>query len=47
MNNMPSAAILYISWAFVFLGPKLDRSGLAVPGVNKFNLTTIQKKILK
>lgn len=25
MNNMPSAMILYISWAFVFLGPKLDK----------------------
>lgn len=24
MNNMPSAMILYVSWAFVFLGPKLD-----------------------
>jgi hypothetical protein len=25
MNNMPSAMILYVSWAFVFLGPKLAR----------------------
>lgn len=25
MNAMPSAMIVYMSWAFVFLGPKLDR----------------------
>lgn len=25
INNMPSSMIVYISWAFVFLGPKLDR----------------------
>ena len=30
MNNMPSAAILYISWAFVFLGPKLDKKEVQV-----------------
>ncbi|MCC9138829.1 O-antigen ligase family protein [Pontibacter silvestris] len=24
INNMPSSMIVYISWAFVFLGPKLD-----------------------
>jgi len=25
MNNNPSSIVLYISWAFIFLGPKLDR----------------------
>ena len=25
MNQMPSAMIIYISWVFVFLGPKLDQ----------------------
>ncbi len=25
MNNMPSAMILYISWVFIFLGPKLEK----------------------
>jgi len=25
MNNVPSSIILYISWAFIFLGPKLDK----------------------
>ncbi|MEJ7660025.1 MAG: O-antigen ligase family protein [Hymenobacter sp.] len=25
MNQMPSATIIYISWVFVFLGPKLDQ----------------------
>ncbi|PIQ20305.1 MAG: hypothetical protein COW65_15730 [Cytophagales bacterium CG18_big_fil_WC_8_21_14_2_50_42_9] len=25
MNNVPSSIVLYISWAFIFLGPKLDR----------------------
>ncbi|MDX5421011.1 MAG: O-antigen ligase family protein [Hymenobacteraceae bacterium] len=25
MNNVPSSIIVYISWAFVFLGPKLDK----------------------
>lgn len=25
MNTMPTALILYISWAFVYLGPKLDK----------------------
>ena len=25
MNNVPSSVILYISWAFIFLGPKLDK----------------------
>ncbi len=25
MNNMPSSMIVYVSWAFVFLGPRLDR----------------------
>ncbi|MBC3539162.1 O-antigen ligase domain-containing protein, partial [Rufibacter sp. H-1] len=25
MNMMPSSMIIYISWSFIFLGPKLDR----------------------
>ncbi|WP_187261800.1 O-antigen ligase family protein [Pontibacter beigongshangensis] len=25
MNVMPSAMIIYVSWAFIFLGPKLDK----------------------
>lgn len=25
MNNMPSSMLVYVSWAFVFLGPRLDR----------------------
>lgn len=28
MNNMPSSMIVYFSWAFVFLGPKLDNNEL-------------------
>lgn len=28
MNQMPSAMIIYVSWVFVFLGPRLDRPQL-------------------
>jgi len=26
INFMPSAMVVYLSWVFVFLGPKLDRA---------------------
>jgi O-antigen ligase len=29
MNNLPSAMILYVSWALVFLGPKMDKESLS------------------
>ena len=31
MNNLPSAVVIYISWTFVFLGPKLDRRENVAP----------------
>lgn len=39
MNNMPSAMILYLSWAFVFIGPKLEKEHVLTGKIKTDRLT--------